>query len=234
MRRGTMTLIDPARHAADTVLSPVASRDAAPSPTTTTDALGVITEAAAPAVVRVVAWRDPVVDVLGVDPRSYYVEQFWLPVIGPTCTWLLRRIVARLEHEEVGFSLDLDETARSLGLGGRQGRNGPFRRALSRCITFELARWQGKGTLGVRRLLPPLSRRHVIRLPAALQEAHEQWTDGSAPGSLDGQRRRARRLALGLVALGEPFDGAEAQLMRWGVHPSLTHDAVHWARRLQS
>ena len=217
-----MTLIDPARRAADTSSS-----------TTTTNADETVTEAAAPAMVRVVAWRDPIVDVLGVDPRSYYVELFWLPVIGPTCTWLLRRIVGRLEHEEVGFSLDLDETARSLGLGGRQGRNGPFRRALTRCITFELARWQGKGTLGVRRLLPPLSSRHLVRLPASLQEAHEQWTQCTpAPGSLDGQRRRARRLALGLVALGEPFDGAESQLLRWGVHPSLTHDAVRWARRL--
>jgi len=233
-----MTLIDPARHAADIVSSPAspASPPAAEhSPTTTTGADETVTEAAAPATVRVVAWRDPVIDVLGVDPRSYYVELFWLPVIGPTCTWLLRRIAGRLEHEEGGFSLDLDETARSLGLGGRQGRNGPFRRALTRCITFELARWQGKGTLGVRRLLPPLSRHQLIRLPAALQEAHEQWAECTpASGSLDGQRRRARRLALGLVALDEPFDGAESQLLRWGVHPSLTHDAVRWARRLPS
>jgi hypothetical protein len=34
--------------------------------------------------IRVEAWQDPVGDALGVDPRSAYVEQFWLPVLGPT------------------------------------------------------------------------------------------------------------------------------------------------------
>ncbi len=32
---------------------------------------------------HIVAWTDPVIDTLGHDPRSWYVEQFWLPVIGP-------------------------------------------------------------------------------------------------------------------------------------------------------
>lgn len=230
-----MTLIDPARLVAEQSRSHTSAPDAMGSSTTTTEAAHTVTEAAAPTMVRVVAWRDPIVDVLGVDPRSYYVELFWLPVIGPTCTWLLRRIVGRLEHDERGFHLDLDETARSLGLSGRQGRNAPFGRALTRCVTFELARWQGKETLAVRRLLPPLSRRHLIRLPGALQEAHEEWAARSPDhGTLDVHRRRARRLALGLVALGEPFDGAESQLLRWGVHPSLTHEAVSWARGLEA
>jgi hypothetical protein len=193
------------------------------------------TQTAAPATLRIVAWRDPLVDALGVDPRSQYTEQFWLPVIGPTCTWLLRRIVTGLEHEGSGFRLDLDQTARALGLGRRHGKHAPFTRALTRCVTFELARWQGNGTLAVRRLLPLVGRRHLLRLPLALQEAHEQWAAAhAAPRRHEEQRLRARRLALGLAALGEPFDGAEAQLLRWGVHPSLTHDAVAWARQLQA
>ena len=39
-------------------------------------------------------WIDPVVDDDGFDPRSRYVEVFWLGVLGPTATWLLRRLVA--------------------------------------------------------------------------------------------------------------------------------------------
>ncbi len=185
---------------------------------------------------RVIPWRDPLVDSLGLDPRSWYVEQFWLPIVGPTCTWFLRRAATRFERSEPGFVLDLDETARALGLGGRQGRHSPFARALSRCITFELARWQGPGTLAVRRTLPPLARRHVLRLPLPLQEDHLRWTATarhrvSSP-SFEQHRDRARRLALGLVALGETFDGAETQLLRWGVHPSLTNEAVTWARQV--
>ena len=35
---------------------------------------------------RIVRWADPVVDVVGHDLRSTYVERFWLPVLGPTTT----------------------------------------------------------------------------------------------------------------------------------------------------
>ena len=36
-------------------------------------------------------WADPVIDRVGHDPRSSYVEQFWLAILGPSTTWLLRR-----------------------------------------------------------------------------------------------------------------------------------------------
>ena len=186
---------------------------------------------------QVVPWKDEVVDALGLDPRSMYVEHFWLPVIGPTCTLLLRRTAARLERREAGFLMDVDEMARSLGLGARQGRNSPFARAVVRCTTFELARWQGPGVLAVRRMMPPLARRFVLRLPVTLQEDHRRWMASArrpAPSpNFEQHRGRARRLALGLVALGEAFDRTEGQLLRWGVHPALVGDAVTWARRIQ-
>ena len=185
---------------------------------------------------RVVPWKDAVVDSLGLDPRSWYVEQFWLPIVGPTCTWFLRRAAARFERTPEGFVLELDDMARALGLGARQGRHSPFARALTRCISFELARWQGPGVLAVRRTVPPLSQRYVLRLPGALQEGHRRWqaaTRRPVPSpNFEQHRDRARRLALGLVALGESVDRAETQLLRWGVHPSATSDAVAWARRV--
>ena len=33
-------------------------------------------------------WADEVIDRVGFDPRSPYVERFWLGVIGPSTTWL--------------------------------------------------------------------------------------------------------------------------------------------------
>ena len=45
-------------------------------------------------IVRITPWIDPVVDRRGHDPRSSYVEQFWLGTLGPTATWLVRRLVA--------------------------------------------------------------------------------------------------------------------------------------------
>ena len=31
-------------------------------------------------------WPDPVIDALGHDPRSAYVEQYWLGILGPSST----------------------------------------------------------------------------------------------------------------------------------------------------
>src|SRR2546423_1106786 len=52
-------------------------------------------------------WPDEVIDTVGLDPRSYYVETFWLGVLGPSTTWLLRRLVNGLEASPAGFELDL-------------------------------------------------------------------------------------------------------------------------------
>ena len=51
-----------------------------------------------PPIVTVRPWIDPVVDDDGHDPRSRYVEQFWLGVLGPTATWLIRRFAAGLDQ----------------------------------------------------------------------------------------------------------------------------------------
>ena len=45
--------------------------------------------------IRVERWTDPVVDRRGHDPRSLYVERFWLGAIGPSATWIMRRLADR-------------------------------------------------------------------------------------------------------------------------------------------
>jgi hypothetical protein len=171
-----------------------------------------------------------VVDQVGHDPRSAYVEQFWLATLGPSTTWLLRRLVAGLDDAPEGYELDLAVTARSLGLGARAGQNSPFLRALERSRQFRLTRDLGAGVLAVRRRLPPLSRHQVARLPRPLQRAHEQWLEAAlAHPAADEQRRRARRLSLSLFELGEDREAAERQLHHWRFHPAIAHDAVNWA-----
>jgi hypothetical protein len=98
-------------------------------------------------------WPDPVIDRVGHDPRSAYVERFWLGILGPSTTWLLRRLAAGLETTPAGFDLALSDTARALGLGG-EGRSSPFVRALGRCCQFQLAAPEDEATLAVRRKLP--------------------------------------------------------------------------------
>ena len=85
----------------------------------------------------VVPCPDVVIDEVGWDPRSSYVERFWLGVLGPSATWFVRRLADGLDAEPEGYRLDLSTTAAELGLGMRCGRHGPFMRTIaSKAISF--------------------------------------------------------------------------------------------------
>ena len=138
-------------------------------------------------------------------------------------------MAAGLEASPAGFDLPLADTARALGLGG-DGRNSPFVRALGRCCQFDLAEPKDDGVLAVRRKLPPLNRRQLMRLPEPLQLDHQRWQDEElATPPIESMRRRARRLALSLLELGEDLEATERQLLRWRFHPSLAREASLWA-----
>lgn len=181
--------------------------------------------------IPIVAWEDPVIDSLGFDPRSPYVENFWLGILGPSTTLLLRRIAAGLERHPEGFDLSLTETAAALGLGGRGGRNAPVMRSLARCCQFGAAVFYGNDRLAVRRRLPPLTQAQVGRLSPELRDAHRDWVEFDLSSSTaEQQRQRSRRLALSLAELGEDVSTIEHQLHRWRFHPALARDAAIWAR----
>ncbi|MDQ1373451.1 MAG: hypothetical protein QOJ09_789 [Actinomycetota bacterium] len=175
-------------------------------------------------------WPDAVIDELGHDPRSGYVEKYWLGILGPSTTWLLRRLVAGLEASPAGYDLPLAETATRLGLGHKAGRHGPFVNALSRLVQFDLAQAQGDAVLAVRRRVAPLTRRQVMRLDADLQLEHQHWQEGQLrTPAFEQQRRRSKQLALSLLELGEDREEAERQLHRWKFHPAMAHEAANWA-----
>ncbi len=133
-------------------------------------------------VFEVRAWRDPVIDELGYDARHGYVEQFWLPVIGPSAVLAARRITDWLDHRPVGVTIDLVDFGASLGLGTGTGRHTQINRTLARLVDFHLARISGYG-LEVRTTFPPLPLRLRRRLPMSLLdalEAHERRCVDSA------------------------------------------------------
>jgi hypothetical protein len=179
--------------------------------------------------VEIRPWSDDALDQVGFDPRSPYVERFWLAILGPSTTWLLRRIAAGFDASPEGFDLPLAETARALGLGDPAGRNSAFFRTLNRMVGFGLAREVQAGRLEVVRRLPPLARRQVARLSPALQEAHERWLERAATPPAEAARRRSRQLALSLLELGEDPEEVERQLMRWRYHPALARESMCWA-----
>jgi hypothetical protein len=125
---------------------------------------------------RITAWPDPVIDSLGFDPASGYVELCWLPTLGPSAVWAIRRLTAGLRANPDGYTIQVADLGAALGLGSGPPRSSAIVRTLKRLVHFEMARYEGEGTLAVRRHLPPLSRRHVERLVPALRRAHEQLT----------------------------------------------------------
>lgn len=171
-------------------------------------------------------WHDPLIDQLGHDPRSRYTERFWLGILGPSTTLLLRLITDDLDRSAGELTLDLEQTAARLGIGHRGGRNSPLARSIQRACRFGAARMVGRTQLDVRHRLPPLNRAQVERLPAALQTEHQNTTAHDTNGSV---RARARRLALDLIECGDGFDEAERQVARWRIPPPVAADAVNWA-----
>ena len=141
-------------------------------------------------------WVDPVVDEHGHDPRSAYVEHFWLGVIGPTATWLMRRFVAGFDSEPDGYRLDLEHTATAMGLSLGRGMASPFARAVQRCVMFGVVHPLSDG-FAVRRRLPPIAQRHLNRLPDDLRAAHAAWARNTV-------RLAARDLERHLIDAGVP------------------------------
>ncbi len=186
-----------------------------------------------PGSLRIVPWLDPIADPHGVHPCSRYVELYWLGIIGPSTAWLLRRVSYGLEVHREGFDLDLSETARSLGLGERMGKNSPFRRALQRLRTFELARAHGPNGLAVRTRIPPLPLRHLNRLPEALQQSHRRWLQEQRLTEPEQMRRRAQRLAASLASAGRSRSEIERQLGVWQFHPAVAFQAAEAAVRVK-
>jgi len=128
---------------------------------------------AIPAEAWLTPWRDEVVESLGFGPRSMYVEMCWLPVLGPTATWLYRRLGSWAEFNPEGTKVDVVDLAVSVGLGESLTKNSKINRAIERLVRFDAARCTGK-ELQVRTALAPLPQRHVERLGYTTRRLHDE------------------------------------------------------------
>jgi hypothetical protein len=105
------------------------------------------------------------------DVRGPYVERYWLPVLGPSCVFALRRLADALERCPNGLEVPLAPFARSVGLGTGIGRWSPIVRTLTRLDDFGFAHaaWDH---YAVRVTAPALSRRQARLLPDFLAALH--------------------------------------------------------------
>ena len=124
-------------------------------------------------VLTVSALVDPVVDDLGFDPTSAYVEYLWLPRTGPSVTWCYRRLTAGLRPAGQPYEIELAFLAHALGLGVGTARNSPIQKTLLRLVVFGLAAQISDSELAVRRRAPWLPLGSVRRLDPRLQRLHD-------------------------------------------------------------
>ncbi|MDE0928630.1 MAG: hypothetical protein OSA06_07715 [Acidimicrobiales bacterium] len=178
-------------------------------------------------------WEDPLVDRLGYDPRSAYAETYWLGILGPSASWLLRHLATGFDQHPNGFDLELPDTAMSIGLRLNGGRHAPFMRTLGRLCQFRMARQSGPASLQVRRFMPPLTLLQLERLPVTLRNRHQKLMEASLEGPDAQQQRRARHLALTLLFLGEDLAAIERQLNSWRFSPEVCTEAARWAMQRQ-
>ena len=154
------------------------------------------------------------------DPRSHYAETFWLPILGPSTMWLLRKVADRFDTEPDGFELDLIETSRSLGIGSNGGKNNAFSRALKRVVNFDVGKEVDEHTIAIRRALPTLHQGHVRRLSPRLANLHDE-TIRSQRTHRSEDLIRSTNVALTLLNLGDSADVVQQQLISWGVDPKI-------------
>lgn len=172
------------------------------------------------------------------DPRSQYVETFWLPILGPSSILLLRNLAARFELCPQGFAFEAEQLSSEIGLGTKLSRRSPFVRTLERLEVFQMAYIDGP-ILYVRRQIPLLSYHRTKRLAQHLVIKHQEWlalaeerdisvvgTNRHAQHSQHSQLRRAGAIAKALSALGESATEIEQQLQQWQFHPAVIFNAV--------
>lgn len=169
-----------------------------------------------PVLLHVTPWVDAVVDALGEDPRSPYVERFWLPVVGPSTIMLVRRLADLFDGAPDGFDLDPRMFSRDIGVGAGTSNPAPFRKALERAERFGFVRRHGATDVVARRKLPPLTNGQVSRLPARHQRAHKEWQQrqlhrANHPATVG----HATRLGHSLLLVGATEADVRDQLRSW-------------------
>ncbi len=190
-----------------------------PAPTTQPDDL------------RLIRWSNDDDLTFGHDPRSTYVEHFWLGTLGPTTTWFLRHCAHLLEGKD-STTMNLRDVAKALGIGYRGGNRSALSRTVARACRFRAARPVGSNTLAVRLKLPHLSLSQQRRLPKHLRRLHDLYVaPGLGTDPFSHEQARARQLALSMIKCGDTPEDAEIYLACMKLHPAIVAEAVRWAKQ---
>lgn len=169
---------------------------------------------------------DQLVDTMGFDPRTSYVEHFWLPILGPSSVFLLRRLAYIFDVHLETHDVSLKDISFEIGLGSPKGFGNSITKTLNRLIQFDMAKLLPSGTLAVRRSLPPLNIRQLSRIPTQLQDLHHALINGDDEHLNTHTRERTLRLAVSLIDSTGTSNDAVESLLRWRIDPNVASEAL--------
>ena len=165
-----------------------------------------------PATITVKPWNDPLVDTLGHDPRSLYVETFWLPTLGPTALLLMRHLATRFDRSPSGIDLLVADTSLALGLGRARGVELARSSAASRGSSSSTSR-APTALVDDRGPSQPPAGESPARPPSPRRRAGRARGMGRSRARGAAARRRPanapRRVALTLLEQGDDLDHVE-------------------------
>lgn len=147
----------------------------------------------------------------GVDPRSRYVDHFWIPTMGPTAVCLARALMRMIAREGDTVAVQAEHLRAMLGLHGPNAVH-DVHDAISVLIEHDIVdrsvHDDGSVTIHVYTQFPYLSDDLVAQLPGDLGVAHRAPYSLRAAATLDAPLDRARELGphLRILSLASTVD----------------------------
>lgn len=121
----------------------------------------------------------PAPEAPGAPVLGPYFETFWLPIIGPTSTCIMRYLVRAFSGSDTLTLSDAD-LAHAIGLGDGRRSTVNLGRQLARLVKMRMLIEGEHGCWQVRTTVRPLTVAQVHRLPAQLRTLHALVGNGSA------------------------------------------------------
>ncbi len=194
------------------------------------DKSSVKAQESAPEFIQFRSMFDPRHDYRYHDPRSVYVERFWMSVLGPSAILFLRLIARELSAvstNDDGVVLELSNVSRRLGLGFKGGKKSALMRTIERCCTFGMANRVDTAVLDVRTSIPPMPSNLHNRLTKALREEIVRWTRTHDCHKIDDEQ--ARSLAQNILDMGHGLHESAERLMMLNVDLETSQKSVAWS-----